>query len=254
MTGIFVGIPRVHSYEPFQESLSAFLSSIRDKYDVELYEVRNKQRDDAREDIVAKFLESNKEYLLFLDDDHSGHKPEMLESLMKPNALVCSLKCYARYYPFQITICSKDIKYQDRNNLYVLNTEKGYSDCHFVGFGMALIKRELFEKIDKPYFKCNQIGEKEDNYFCENLTKNGIQPVGCFDFALPHCGIDDNTVLGFRQKGIKDFIKRQHQRYMIQRIQNGVNDGSVVLNEEANGKMQVADILLNTEIILTGGN
>ena len=248
MTGIFVGIPTVHDYKPFRESLSIFLDSIKTKYDIEVLEVKYHMRDDARNILVDEFLKSGKDYLLFLDDDHEGHKPEMLESLMNANALFCSMKCYARYYPFQITTVSHDIKFHDNHNLYIKNNNKGYATCKFMGFGMALIRKELFSLIDKPYFKCDMIGEKEDNYFCEKLIAKGIEPVGCFDYALSHQGINDDTILGKRQRGIIDFVKNVNQRLMIQRIKNAVKNKEVEINEYSKGRLELADLVLNNDI------
>jgi len=248
MTGIFVGIPCTREYLPFRESLSVFLDGIKDKYDVEVLEMKYKNRDEARVAIVDEFLKGDKEFLLFLDDDHSGHTPEMLESLMNGNALFCSLKCYARYYPYQITTVTKDIKFQDNHNLYVKNTNKGYSPCIFAGFGMALIRRELFSKIDKPYFECDRIGEREDNYFCEKLIAAGIDPIGCFDYALPHDGIDDNTILHKRQVGIKKFVKDTNQKMALRRIQKAIEEDKVHVNDFCKGTLQVMDLMLNTDM------
>ena len=250
MAGIFVGIPTVQEYKPFRESLSVFLEGIKTKHDVEVLEIKHHMRDNARNLIVDEFLISNKDYLLFLDDDHSGHTPEMLEALMKSNAMFCSMKCYARYYPFQITTMSKDIKFQDRHNLYVKNINKGYSPCIFAGFGMGLIKRELFSKIEKPYFQCNRIGEREDNYFCDKLIAVGIDPIGCFDYALTHMGIDDSNILHKRQIGIKDFVKTSNQKFVLANIQRAIKNKAVKVNEKSLGKLQVVDIMLNSDILI----
>lgn len=246
--GIFIGIPTVHDYKPFRESLSAFLDSIKMKYDIEVLEIKHHMRDDARNIIADEFLASGKDYLLFLDDDHSGHTIEMLEALINTRALFSSMKCYARYHPFQITTVSKDIKYHDNNNIYFKNTNKGFAPCRFVGFGMALIDRALFNHIEKPYFKCDYKGEREDNYFCEKLIAKGIDPVGCFDFVLSHQGIDDSNIIEKRQKGIKEFVKEVNQRLTVKRIRKAIKEEGLKVNEESKGKLELIDILMNNDI------
>jgi len=247
-TGIFVGIPKTREYKPFQDSLSDFLDEISKDYYVEVVEEQNRMRDDARNILIDDFLASDKDYLLFLDDDHSGHKPEMLETLINSNALFSSLKCYSRYFPFQITTVSHDLRYFDNHSLCVRNTMKGYSSCKFAGFGMALIKRELFDKIEKPYFECDKLGEREDNYFCDKLAEKDIFPIGCFDYTLDHNGINEDNILEVRQKGIKDFAFKQHQKDTLKRIQKYNIDNNVTLSHIQEGKLQVMDILLNNEI------
>jgi hypothetical protein len=248
MRGIFVGIPTTQEYKPFRESLSVFLEGIKQKYDVEVLEIKHHMRDDAREIIVDEFLKSDKEILLFLDDDHSGHSPEMLDALINSNALFCSMKCYARYYPFQITTVAEDINYHDKNNLYLINTNKGYAKCKFVGFGMATIRRELFELIEKPYFKCDMLGEREDNYFCEKLIAAGVDPIGCFDYVLAHQGIDNTNILEKRQKGLKEFVRDVNQRLTVKRIQAAIKCGKIKLNDRSRGQLEIVDVVLNNHI------
>jgi len=250
MTGIFVGLPCTREYQPFRESLSIFLNKIKNDYNIEVFEIKYHMRDDARNIIVDEFLKSDKDYLLFLDDDHSGHTPEMLESLIKANTMVCSMKCYSRYYPYQITTITEDIKYHDNHSLYVLNKNKGYGECRFLGFGMALISRELFSRIEKPYFKCDKLGEREDNYFCEKLTLAGITPIGCFDYVLTHDGINDSNVLHRRQTGIRKFIKETNQRIKLRQIKEAIKNKEVYVNNQSEGKLNVIDVCLNSEIIL----
>ena len=41
--------------------------------------------------------------------------------------------------------------------------DKGYFYCDLVGFGMTLIDKKLFEKLQEPYF-IYDVTNKEDNY------------------------------------------------------------------------------------------
>jgi len=215
MASIFIGVPRSRIDPAFGASLFTFRKEIEKVHRVESHFVYGKGRDEARELLVDAFLDGDCEYLLFLDDDHTGHKPEMLQALIDSGAAVCALKCYARYFPFQCTLMTIDRV----NRIYFADdTRRGYLKCNLVGFGMTLIRRDLFEVIDKPYFKCNKDGEREDNYFCEKLEKAGILPVGCFDYVLPHCGIDDSNIDEKRDEGLKILVKEQQKERVMKSI------------------------------------
>jgi hypothetical protein len=104
------------------------------------------------------------------------------------------------------------IKDKDNSCYFQVEGTKGTYPCHFVGFGMTLIKREIFETLPRPFFKGNEKDEKEDNYFCDKLLSLGIYPYGCFDHTLPHCGITEDNVLEKRKFGAKEFVSKSNSR------------------------------------------
>lgn len=201
-----IGIPTIREYKPFWDSMRTFLPEMAKVHDIEVIEVRNKQIAESREIIAGKFLESDKDYLLFLDDDHSGHTMEMVQALLRADSYVCAMKCYSRFFPHLCTLMDYS-GLSERRGKYVSKEEYGgYHVCDLVGFGMTLIKKELFQKLDKPYFKY-EINKFEDNYFCEQLEKKGIKPIGCFDFVCTHNGIDDSNRWKLRDKGIDAVVE-----------------------------------------------
>lgn len=215
MASIFIGVPRSRVDLSFGSSLFNFRREIEKSHRVESHFVYGMGRDKAREVLVDMFLEGDCDYLLFLDDDHTGHRIEMLEGLMKADAHVSSIKCYSRYFPFQCTLMTIDRV----NQIYFADdTRRGYLECNLVGFGMALIKRETFSLIDRPYFQCDPQGEREDNYFCNKLLKAGIKPVGYFDYVLPHCGIDDSNIDQKRDEGLDILVRKQQKNRVMQSI------------------------------------
>ena len=215
MASIFIGVPRSDINLAFGSSLFQFRTEIEKSHRVESCFVYGKKRDEAREILVDKFLRSECDYLLFLDDDHTGHRAEMLEGLLAADTYVCALKCYARYFPFQCTLMTVDRV----NNIYFADdTRRGYMVCNLVGFGMTLIKRETFDLIERPYFKCDERGEREDNYFCHKLEKAGIMPVGYFDYVLPHCGIDDSNIDQKRDEELGLLVNKQHKSRVMASI------------------------------------
>lgn len=213
MAKIFIGIPTVRTYKPFWESLENFLIEANKEHTVEVYTVANKPLAEARNTIVSRFLNSDYEYLLFLDDDHTGHSMEMLNSLFDPlinnDQYICAIKCYTKEFPYfsnlleysgvdpvQVGLPPERVKYRS------IEDTNGYIHCDLVGFGMTLMKSQIFNKIDEPYFYAQNNG-REDNYFCDKLVQSGIRPVGCFDHVLEHAGIGKHNALELRKKGIE---------------------------------------------------
>ena len=98
-----------------------------------------------------------------------------------------------------------------------IEADRGYTYCDLVGFGMTLISRETFNKIEAPYFISDyRIGQgREDNYFCEKLVRIGNKPVGCFDFTLEHNGIGRHNALILREQGMVELKKKHPQMNVL---------------------------------------
>jgi len=228
MINILIGIPSTRYRQDFLLSLSELILGLSSKYKIEAIEVRGKLIDEARNKIVDIFMSKDYEFLLFLDDDHSGHKVEMVDALLKPlvenNEYICAMKCYTRDFPHLPNLMNyageKNPLGKDsiRGRYEAIGETKGYFYCNLVGFGMTLIHRSLFEKIVKPYF-VGDYNQREDNYFCDKLQENGIKPVGCFDYTLTHDGVDESNVNRLNEEGtlkLKETIKKQWPEYQGQ--------------------------------------
>jgi hypothetical protein len=199
---IFIGIPSSRNHQGFLKSMADFLPALGKEYEVRAIEVRNRKIDEARNFISEKFLESGFEYLLFLDDDHEGHTVEMLKHLISLDTYVSAIKCYSRYFAYLPNLLDYSGSTNEREKYKRKDINAGDHPCDLVGFGMTLIKREVFSILDKPYF----LGEhncREDNYFCDCLVKKGIRPIGCFDYCLSHDGITEEIAENKRNEGIR---------------------------------------------------
>ena len=57
------------------------------------------------------------------------------------------------------------------------------------GFGCMLIRRKVFEQVERPWFVWNEIGDKsEDFYFIEKAKKKGFRVFVMADCKLQHIG------------------------------------------------------------------
>jgi len=216
MAKILIGVATYKPDPRFLESLSQFVKSVL-LHELEVYTVKQKPLVDAQNQIAEYFLKGTWQYLLMLEDDHWGHTPEMLESLLKPNAHMVAIKYYSRHYPYICCLLKEGIrkpKYKDIEQVYSnypIST-KGYKPCTLVGFGMTLIKRDVFYRLEKTFFRINRkkpitqgdgtvkVSYATDRDFCNRLLKNGMNVLGCFDHCLWHNGIHEDNLITERCK------------------------------------------------------
>jgi hypothetical protein len=190
-TPIFVATPAYKPTDEFAVSVFSFLSEASKTYEITYHSVWGKELVVAQNIIADRFLQSHSEWLLMLEDDHSGHTVAMLDDLMQSGHRFVGIKYHARWYPFTLTSLN------DKYEMHVFSKSE-YEDVALIGFGMTLIHRSVFDALDKPYFRLN--AKPEDTYatdknFCERLIEKGVVPVVCNTHCLKHRGIDDTNVV-----------------------------------------------------------
>lgn len=204
MKSIYIGVCKTRNDERFEESLRNFTDSICRKYSVCLNTVRDTFLPDAQNYLVRCFIQQNYDYLLLLDDDHWGHTPEMLDTLINANSYMATIKSYSRHHPYFCCLMNK----RPNDNLFVgIEHAEGYLECDMTGFPMTLLRRDLFDKIEYPFFEAEIEQERNwgtDAHFCRKLNSIGIKPIGCFQHCLPHADITEENVI---QKRITDGVK-----------------------------------------------
>jgi hypothetical protein len=99
--------------------------------------------------------------------------------------------------------------------LEVVGPQSGYHAVGLCCFGMTIIRREVFEELDKPYFQINKKGKRPHTYatdsnFFTRLRSLGIVPMGCFDYCVTHRHLNEETIDERRQKaaGNSPFLSR----------------------------------------------
>lgn len=216
MSKIFIGIPTIRRYEPFWDSMAKFIPELKHNFEVEVCTVHGKPVSEARNIIADRFMDSDCDYLLFLDDDHEGHTISMFESILDPilnnNSYMCGLKCYTKRFPYNSNILiyseidEEKLGIPKGSGKYIpIDLNNGYMYVHLIGFGMTILTKWAFRIIEKPYFVSEFLNGKlvkEDNYFCDKLVKVGIQPVGCFNYTLSHNGIGSHNAIRMREEGM----------------------------------------------------
>ena len=155
MKSIYIGVCKTRDYEPFKESFYRFTDSISRKYSICQMVVRDTHLPDAQNKITRSFLQSGYDYLLLLDDDHWGHTEEMLECLINANTYMATIKSYSRHYPYFSCLMNK----RPSDDLFVgIEYGEGYIPCDMTGFPMTLLRRDLFDLLEYPFFESENRG------------------------------------------------------------------------------------------------
>ena len=213
---LFIGVACHKPTAEFVSSLGLFLLKVREKYDVTYQEVWGEELVVAQNRIARSFISSHTDWLLMLEDDHSGHTVEMLDDLINSGHRLCGVKYHARWYPFIIPF----LRYDDSINILRYDETEEYISVDLIGFGMTAIHRSVFDMIDVPYFEVNDKPEgtyATDRKFCLKAQKAGIQPYMCNKYCLKHRDVDDgNFMEKMMEFPYRDYLMRAKRK----RLQN----------------------------------
>lgn len=199
MKSIYIGICKTREDKRFKESFKEFSYSICNKYSICQMIVSNTFLADAQNRIAKAFLQSDYDYLLLLDDDHWGHTKEMLDCLIQANTYIATIHSYSRHYPYSSAV----IKKVGENLYWPVDHKEGYIECEMTGFPMTLIRRDLFDKLEKPYFRATKEMDRDwttDIDFFKRVNSVGIKPIACFQHNLSHDKITKENVNHYRNK------------------------------------------------------
>lgn len=217
---ILIGIPMHTPTNEFLVSLLVFLDEIKEHYDIEVLEVKDKTLVEAQNIIADKFVSGSYDFLLLLEDDHFPHSRNMLKALLRADTEVCAINYYSRYFPYY-TCLMQDLHNDSVDQRFGhIDKTSGYHDCDLMGYAMMLIRRSVFDKLDKPYFRLNKDGGPNsyatDIDFSDRCRANNIRLVGCFDYILNHRNVTPENVMQLRIDGFED-IKKNRQEELKKR-------------------------------------
>lgn len=126
---------------------------------------------------------NNSDYILMIDDDMTFSK-EILEQLVATGKEIVGVNSYSRVLPLSSTVALMDDKgnYKDpsKHTTWDMRVPEELFECYAIGTGILLIKMEVFNKIEKPWFKFDMhedgyMIEGEDAWFCSQAKKNGYK-------------------------------------------------------------------------------
>lgn len=130
------------------------------------------------------------DWILWWDDDMRAD-PELLLRLLARREAIVQPVCCRRYPPFE-TIHMGPPDANDPTQHWLLALERGQSGLrpvHAVGAGMTLVRRFVYDRIEKPYYRNGELsptGLAEDIGFCRRALAAGFQPFVDLDNPVEH--------------------------------------------------------------------
>lgn len=140
--------------------------------------------DTTRNMLSKAFLESDADYLLMMDNDVEPH-PQLLEMAKNDKPICAAHVNYIHNENGQnvVTIAAGILNGQDKGkNVYknedILKSTEGLMEVDAVGTGCIMIRRDVLESMEAPYFSFRRTNEgflelTEDYEFCERAKSMG---------------------------------------------------------------------------------
>lgn len=214
---LLIGIPSIRQDKRFLASLSNFCKEIAGEYDYEVRWKKNMRLEKAQNELATEFMAIGFDYLLFLDDDHSGHSLAMLDCLINSKSPMATIKTHNRHYPYNSVVFRQ---YPGvLSGFLPIEYKEGYHKMAMSGFPMTLLRPEVFKRLEAPYFRERESGGNEwatDEEFCERMRDNNIEMMACCDFCLNHDDITDLNVIEKRKAGRLSFKNRLFEQMIYQ--------------------------------------
>lgn len=185
MKKIFVGIPNT-GYLRTELVSWLFSHEDKDKYEVTMFFPQNKPHDYNRNIIVKKFLETDNEYLLMIDSDVVPISNVLEMSDLDKGIMSALVRTYKDGDLIPVALKKVEGGYKVWSPL-----SKGLNEVDAVGTGCLMIKREVFNKITKPYFRFRYNDEGflingEDFDFCDRVKEAGYKVYFNADYEAQH--------------------------------------------------------------------
>jgi len=184
---IVIGIPTATDY--FHRKFAMSLMSL--KYpphsDVDINVVVGAQLPFARNRIVQHALDSNSDYVFFIDADMI-FQSDLLIRLFERNLPMVNALAFRRIAPHYPTI----FKWDETNKYYeTVSYTSGLKEVDATGMAAHLIKTEVFRKMNKPWYYYRDNIFSSDLTFCENAKKAGFKIMIDTDIKIGHLGSEE---------------------------------------------------------------
>ena len=174
----------------------------------------------AREEAAKKALEHKMDYIFFVDDDMICPDDMFLRLYRhhKVADVVCPL-AFTRNAPYKPVLYASVDGYDPvaRSDYFINNVIMNYPKNKLVeadacGFGAALVKTSILEKIEPPYFMSSS-GTGEDIVFCYKVRKAGGRVFMDTTFSIGHLGHPQIITEAFVDEYHKQVDKEDGKRY-----------------------------------------
>lgn len=135
----------------------------------------------SRNRLVSRALDIGATHVLFIDADNT-FPPGMIKSLFEVDADISAALYFKKSPPFAPVASLFDVDDDPQLMSPIsLPDPPGIVDCDVAGMGATLIRREVFERINKPWFAYDvyrgtgEMSVTEDVPFCKKAREAGLR-------------------------------------------------------------------------------
>ena len=149
------------------------------KHDIDIYTAAGTLIFDQRNKLVKTSLEAKCDYIVFIDADMRFPRDTIMR-LLQHNKEIIGVNATTRSEPVVPTAKMLHIEKDGSCTWQPIysNSLKGISKADGIGCGVMMIKADVFNRIQEPYFYFEQLPDNkilgEDIYFCVKAKDAGI--------------------------------------------------------------------------------
>ena len=217
---VVIATPSVRSEVPmqFHQAVIAMILKTREKYPNIKFATMtsgNTYVHQSRQDMTDRFLETDADYMLWIDDDNIPPEDGLIRLIENKKDIIGGLY-FKRRPPYEPLIMMKrrqGIGSERRADIYRKNTSKPFK-VHSTGFGFILIKREVLEMMRAmrvAHFSM-KVGLGEDIWFCVQAQGAGFDIWIDPNVEVGHLGekqlITGKTYQDYYENHIMDLVKK----------------------------------------------
>lgn len=179
----------------------------------------------AEEELAQHAIDVGCTHLLLMDDDIFNVTAQDLFTLLDADKDVVGGIMHTNGFPY--TVCAfrrfdhtKSVAEQPKlttsTRLYEipLDQRTGVQPVDLIPFGFTLIKTSVFNKIPKPWFKCDA-DAPTDSWFADSVLDAGLEYFAHFGVWLNHNGTDRFNVDAKRQLGFAEMQRKNAEARIV---------------------------------------
>lgn len=155
---------------------------------VQLLTVRSSMLVQSRHSLVRSAMKAGCSHILFLDSDMAFPK-DLFRRMWERDKDILAANCVTRTFP------CKPVSHDYKGNVIDSRGRRGLEAVRQAGLAVCMIKREVFEKIQPPFFSMEWVPDMgayagEDVYFTQVVQEAGFKVLVDHDISkeIYHCG------------------------------------------------------------------
>ena len=140
-------------------------------------------------------------HLLFIDTDIIPSRKDFVDYMISYDVPIIGLLCTKKVPPYEPIMFKWEAPKEEKLGDFWIGYKKGLTEVDSTGTGCLLVKREVFEKMPRPYFVFTNsytqgLYQSEDIYFLANAKKLGYPiyvdtSVTCVHMGVKGYGVED---------------------------------------------------------------